>query len=68
MVGSFVTMTALEKLGLIVLIYGMAQYVAAVPVSPYVPRALMLGGGTLFIDGARLTRWLVRTWPGVRWE
>ena len=61
-------MTILEKLGLIVLIYGMAQYVAAVPVSSYVPRALMLAGGTLFLDGQRITRWLARTWPGVRWE
>ena len=61
-------MTTLEKLGLIVLVYGLSLHVAAVPVVPLVPRALMLAGGTLFIDGGRVTRWLVRRWPGVRWE
>ena len=61
-------MTTLEKLSLIVLIYGLSLHVAAGPVAPLVPRALMLAGGTLFIDGGRVTRWLVRRWPGVRWE
>jgi len=61
-------MTVLEKLGLVVLIYGLSLHVAAAPVAPLVPRALMLAGGTLFLDGERLTRWLVRKWPGVRWE
>ena len=37
-------MTTLEKLGLIVLIYGFSLHVAAGPVAPGVPRALMLGG------------------------
>ncbi len=61
-------MTILEKLGLIVLIYGLSLHIAAGPVAPGVPRALMLAGGTLFLNGQRLTRWLVRRWPGVRWE
>ena len=61
-------MTTLEKLGLIVLVYGLSLHVAAVPVEPLVPRALMLAGGTLFIDGGHVTRRLVRRWPGVRWE
>ena len=61
-------MTPLEKLGLIALLYGVAQYVSAVPVAPNIPRALMSTGGTLFIDGGRLTRWLTKRWPGVRWE
>ena len=61
-------MATLEKLGLIVLIYGFSLHVAASPVVPGVPRALMLAGGTLFIDGGRITRWLERKWPGVRWE
>ena len=61
-------MTTPEKFGLVVLIYGLSLYVGAGPVAPLVPRALMLAGGTLFLDGARLTRWLVRTWPAVRWE
>ena len=61
-------MTALEKLGLIALLYGLSLHVAAGPVAPGVPRALMLAGGTLFIDGGRVTRWLVRTGPWVRWE
>ena len=61
-------MTVLEKLGLVVLIYGLSLHVASGPVAPLVPRALMLAGGTLFLDGQRLTRWLVRKWPGMRWE
>ena len=61
-------MATLEKLGLIVLLYGLSLHVTAGPVAPGVPRALMLAGGTLFLDGGRLTRWLVRKWPGVRWE
>jgi len=61
-------MTTLEKLGLTVLIYGVSLHVASGPVAPGVSRALMLAGGTLFLDGGRLTRWLVRRWPGVRWE
>jgi len=35
-------MTTLEKLGLIVLLYGFSLHVAAGPVAPGVPRALML--------------------------
>ena len=61
-------MTTLEKLGLVVLIYGLSLHVAAGPVTPQVPRVLMLAGGTLFIDGKRLTRWLVRKWPNVWWD
>jgi len=61
-------MTALEKLGLIALLYGVALHGWHDLAPLLVAHALMLAGGTLFIDGGRLTRWLVRTWPGVRWE
>ena len=61
-------MATLEKFGLIVLIYGFSLHVAAGPVAPGVPRALMLAGGTLFLDGGRITRWLQDKLPGVRWE
>ena len=61
-------MTTLEKLGHIVLIYGLSLHVAASPVAPQVPRVLMLAGGALLIDGKRITRWLVHKWPGVSWE
>ena len=61
-------MNALEKLGLIVLIYGLSLHVGAASVAPGIPRALMLAGGALFIDGGRVTYWLMRRWPGVRWE
>jgi len=37
-----IEMTTLEKLGLIVLLYGFSLHVAAGPVAPGVPRALML--------------------------
>ena len=60
-------MTTLEKLGLIILIYGMSLYISVTPVSPSIPRALMLTGGTLFIDGSRFTRRLIKQWPNVRW-
>jgi len=61
-------MTTLEKLGLIVLLYGLSLHVAAGPVAPGVPRAPMLAGGTLFVDGGRLTRRRRRKWLGVWWE
>ena len=60
-------MATLEKLGLIVLIYGFSLHVAAGPVAPGVPRALMPAGGTLFLDGGRLTRWLQDKWTEVKW-
>ena len=62
MVGSFVTMTTLEKLGLIVLHtwHSLAELLVA--------HALMLADGVLLLVGGYVTRWLVRTWPCVRWE
>ncbi len=68
MAGSFVTMTALEKLGLIALLYGVALHTWHSPVALLVAWALMLAGGALLLVGGYVTRWLVRTWPGVRWE
>jgi len=61
-------MTTLEKLGLIILIYGLSLYATPDLVAPNIPRALMLAGGTLFIEGGRLTRRLVRKWPSAWWE
>lgn len=68
MVGSFVTMTALEKLGLIALIYGVALHTWHGLAALLVSDALMLAGGVLLLTGSYVTRWLVRAWPGVRWE
>ncbi len=68
MVGSFVTMTTLEKLGLIALLYGVALHTWHIPVALLIALALMLAGGALLLVGGHVTRWLVRTWPGVRWE
>ena len=61
-------MTTLEKLGLIALLYGLALHTWHDVAALLVAHALMLAGGVLLITGSRVTRWLVRRWPGVRWE
>ena len=61
-------MTALEKLGLIVLLYGVALHGWHSITALLMAHALMLGGGALLIAGDYITRWLIQTWPGVRWE
>jgi len=60
-------MGTLEKLGLIVLVFG-----AALHTWHYIPTlllsvALMTAGGGLFLTGAYVTGWLRRRWPDVRW-
>ena len=61
-------MTLLEKLGLIMLAYGLALHTWHDVAALFVAHALMLGGGVLLLAGGYVTRWLVRTWPEVRWE
>ena len=61
-------MTILEKLGLIALLYGVALHTWHDVPNMMIANALMLVGGALFIKGGHVTRWLVRTWTGVRWE
>ena len=61
-------MTALEKLGLVALLYGVALHTWHDVAALLVAHALMLGGGGLLLVGGYVTRRLVRTWPGVRWE
>ena len=61
-------MTILEKLGLIVLLYGLALHTWHDVPALLLAHALMLGGGVLLIVGGHVTRWLVRRWPGVRLE
>ena len=61
-------MTILEKLGLIALLYGVALHTWHDVAMLLVAHALMLAGGVLLVTGGHVTRWLMRTWPGVRWE
>ena len=61
-------MTTLEKVGLIALLYGVALHTWHGVAALLVAHALMLGGGVLLLVGGYVTRWLVRTWPNVRWN
>ena len=61
-------MTALEKLGLIALLYGAALHTWRDVAALLVAHALMLAGAALLLVGGYVTRWLARKWPGVRWE
>lgn len=60
-------MTTLERLGLVLMLYGVALHswhdVAAVVVA----LAVLFGGGALFLVGGPLERWLRKRWPGVPW-
>lgn len=60
-------MTQLERLGLVLMLYGVALHswhdVAVIVVS----LALLFGGAVLLIAGGPLERWLRKRWPDVPW-
>jgi hypothetical protein len=60
-------MTTLERLGLVLMLYGVALHSWHDVVATVVSLAALLGGAALLIAGGPLERWLRKSWPGVPW-
>ena len=61
-------MTILERLGIIIMLYGVAMHTWHDLATLFLANMLMLGGGVLLLAGGYITRWLMRMWPEARWE